>query len=271
MVPAVDRRHAARQTGHRAGVDRLVVVPSPSWPARLDPQHMTPPRGGHRAGVMEPAATSRDAAREAGHRRRVDRFVVSRCRAGRRSCSPSTQRSRRRHAHTCDSRPVATAVDAARQPAHRRRRRTDSSSSRRRVGRRRCDPSTPRPRPSSPRRSDRSRPPSPPRRSTSPLTAVGVSRWRRAVAELARVCCQPQQTTPPPVVTRAAVPMPTATAATPLASPLTAVGVDRLVVVPSPSCPQSFSPQHGRRPPWRHGARLDTWPHRTLPHRRRDR
>jgi hypothetical protein len=60
---------------------------------------------------------------------------------------------------------------------------------------------------------------------------------------------EPQHTTPPLVVTAHVWLGPAAIAATPLSSPLTATGVNRLVVVPSPSWPEEFEPQHFTPPP----------------------
>ena len=54
----------------------------------------------------------------------------------------------------------------------------------------------------------------------------------------------PQHFAAPSIVTPQVCVTPAASFATPFASPLTAVGVYRFAVVPSPSWPYMFSPQH---------------------------
>src|SRR2546423_14504430 len=54
----------------------------------------------------------------------------------------------------------------------------------------------------------------------------------------------PQHLTPPPLVSAQVWPPLASSAATPLASPETATGVWRSVVVPSPSWPAAVWPQH---------------------------
>src|SRR5947209_7930476 len=78
----------------------------------------------------------------------------------------------------------------------------------------------------------------------SPETSTGVERsvcvpspsWRKELA--------PQHLAPPALVSAQVLLAPAAMAETPLASPETSTGVERLVSVPSPSWPQPLSPQH---------------------------
>src|SRR5436190_360454 len=80
-----------------------------------------------------------------------------------------------------------------------------------------------------------------------PETSTGVRRWVFVASPSWPLELSPQHLTPPPAV-RAHVWVPpgatSTTCTTPLARPLTAVGVDRSVVVPSPRRPLALLPQH---------------------------
>src|SRR5437588_329975 len=78
----------------------------------------------------------------------------------------------------------------------------------------------------------------------SPTTSTGVERLVRVPSPSWPQPLSPQHLTPPALVTAQVCKPPTAMAETPLASPETSTGVERLVVVPSPTCPQAFQPQH---------------------------
>src|SRR5438552_10668582 len=101
-----------------------------------------------------------------------------------------------------------------------------------------------------------------------PTTSTGVE---RLVAVPSPSCPQPlspQHLTPPALVS-AQLCKPEelmAMAVMPLSSPTTSTGVARLIVVPSPSWPQAFQPQHLTPPPlvsaqvWAESAAMATTP-----------
>jgi hypothetical protein len=60
----------------------------------------------------------------------------------------------------------------------------------------------------------------------------------------------PQHRPDPPSVTTHVVESPAVTCSTPVASPLTATGSVQSLVVPSPTCPYVFRPQHFTAPPF---------------------
>ena len=83
----------------------------------------------------------------------------------------------------------------------------------------------------------------------SPDTGVGVDRFVVVPSPSWPAKLLPQHRTAPPDVRAHAWACPVATASTPLDSPLTGTGVSRVVVVPSPSWPELFWPQHMTPPP----------------------
>src|SRR6266498_3682884 len=79
---------------------------------------------------------------------------------------------------------------------------------------------------------------------SKPTTPTGVSRSVLVPSPSWPESFQPQHATRPALVSAQLWYAPAAIAVTPLASPATPTGVWRSVVVPSPSSPDSLSPQH---------------------------
>src|SRR5205807_817327 len=71
----------------------------------------------------------------------------------------------------------------------------------------------------------------------SPETSTGVNRERKIAAQGWPEAFQPQHLTPPALVSAQVWEPPVAMAMTPLVSPETSAGVERLVCIPSPSWP----------------------------------
>ena len=78
----------------------------------------------------------------------------------------------------------------------------------------------------------------------NPDTSTGVERFVVVPSPNCPWLFKPQHFTPPEVISAQAYPLPVAIAVTPLVNPDTSTGMRRSVVVPSPNCPQSLSPQH---------------------------
>ena len=78
----------------------------------------------------------------------------------------------------------------------------------------------------------------------SPETSTGVRRFAVVPSPSCPALLAPQHFTPWAVVSAHAWRYPIDTAVTPEVSPETFTGVSRLVVVPSPTCPEPFAPQH---------------------------
>src|SRR5690242_4959422 len=83
----------------------------------------------------------------------------------------------------------------------------------------------------------------------SPLTATGVGRLSVVPSPDWPCWLAPQHLTSPPAPTAQVWASPAVIAVTPLDSPLTATDVRRSVLVPSPSWPALFAPQHLTSPP----------------------
>jgi len=75
---------------------------------------------------------------------------------------------------------------------------------------------------------------------SSPDTAVGVFLWVVVLSPRCPYVLSPQQLRAPLASSAHVCHRPAVMAVTPLESPVTAVGVSRLAVVPSPSCPYSL-------------------------------
>src|SRR5207244_9008719 len=82
-----------------------------------------------------------------------------------------------------------------------------------------------------------------------PETSTGVCRSAIDPSPGLPQSFAPQHLTPPALVSAQVWKLPAATAAAPLVSAETSTGACRPVVVPSPSSPRSFRPQHLTPPP----------------------
>src|SRR5665213_449938 len=84
----------------------------------------------------------------------------------------------------------------------------------------------------------------------SPFTLTGTCRSSVVPSPSWPTSFAPQHFTPPAFVNAHVLLEPGEIAATPVCRPLTSTGVRRIIVVPSPSSPQAFEPQHFTPPDW---------------------